>query len=81
MGEEEEEGIGIISEGTLGLGELARLTVNNEAEAAYDVSHFCLYEHKKLSVAKKLKYLQQNWLYFMSNNSRKQRYVTTFSSG
>jgi len=37
MPEEEEEGIGIISEGTLGLGELARLTVNNEAEAAYDL--------------------------------------------
>ncbi|XP_054261722.1 striatin-3 isoform X1 [Macrosteles quadrilineatus] len=37
QGEEEEEGIGIISEGTLGLGELARLTVNNEAEAAYDL--------------------------------------------
>lgn len=38
MAEEEEEGIGIISDGALGLGELARLTVNNEAEAAYDVS-------------------------------------------
>ncbi|XP_046664068.1 striatin-3 isoform X1 [Homalodisca vitripennis] len=37
MPEEEEEGIGIISESTLGLGELARLTVNNEAEAAYDL--------------------------------------------
>lgn len=42
MPEEEEEGIGIISEGTLGLGELARLTVSNEAEVAYDVRNFVI---------------------------------------
>lgn len=47
MAEEEEEGIGIISDGALGLGELARLTVNNEAEAAYDVSTV-LHEVKSL---------------------------------
>jgi striatin 1/3/4 len=32
-----------VLDSTLGLGELAQLTVNNEAEAAYDVSHNSLY--------------------------------------